>query len=84
VGWGLARGGGVEEKGLVICVLCFSVLTEINSKIQHFGFTHCFLHLQEPLTGWKDGSAIKSTGCSSRGPNPVSISSTHLAAHNHL
>jgi hypothetical protein len=36
----------------------------------------------QPLGGWKDGSVVKSTDCSSRGVGSISI--THMVAHKHL
>jgi hypothetical protein len=33
---------------------------------------------------WRDGSAVKSTDCSFRGPELNSIPSNHMVSHNHL
>jgi hypothetical protein len=51
-------------------------------------FSVMFIHIlpgraveKEDKEGWRDGSVVKSTGCSSRGlsSNP----SNHMVAHNH-
>jgi hypothetical protein len=38
-----------------------------------------WLILRVLLRGWRDGSVVKSTDCSSESSNP----SNHMAAHNH-
>jgi hypothetical protein len=34
----------------------------------HFFFLFCFLSFETGFSGWRDGSAAKSTDCSSEGP----------------
>jgi hypothetical protein len=45
--------------------------------------------LNYSVRGWRDGSAVNSTNCSSRGPTALPevlspIPSNHMVAHNHL
>jgi hypothetical protein len=57
--------------------------TELEKKHQPFGEAQKIMcgsqTLKQKAVGWRDGSAVKNTGFSSRGPE-----FNHMVAHNHL